>query len=85
MSRRRKSRVRQKGKLSLSRYFQQLEKGQRVVIKPVASLQPAIPIRFKGRAGVVEVKRGNAYVVRFKDGKMDKRLIIKPIHLIKVS
>ncbi len=84
MARRKKKRVREKGKLRLSHYFQELKQGERVAIKPEVSLQPAVPLRFRGKIGIVEGKRGRAYIIKFKDGNMEKKLILKPIHLVKV-
>lgn len=85
MAKRRKQRVRKKGKISLSLYFQKLEIGNKVVIKPEISLPFSAPTRFRGRVGVVEGKRGKAYIIKIKDGKSFKRLILKPIHLMKVG
>jgi len=33
----------------------------------------------------VEGKRGRAYVVKIKDGNMTKRVILLPIHLVKMT
>ena len=85
MAKRKKQRVRQKGKISLSRYFQKLEKGQKVAIKPDASVPFHTHIRLRGKVGVVEAKRGRSYVIKLKIGKQFKRLILKPIHLKKIS
>lgn len=85
MAQRRKQRVREKGKLRLSRYFQDLSAGQKVAIKPEASIPFPIPMRFRGKTGVVEGKRGRAYIVKLKDGNMVKRVILRPIHLIKLT
>lgn len=85
MARRRKQRVREKGKISLSRYFQKLDKGQRVVIKPNASLPFPLPLRFRGHAGIIESKRGKAYVVKIRDGNQYKKVVLRPIHLTKIS
>ena len=84
MAQRRKQRIRERGKLSLSRYFQELAKGQKVAIKPEASLPFSLPIGFSGKMCVVESKRGKAYVVKIKDGNMTKRVILLPIHLVKL-
>lgn len=85
MGQKRKQRVRKKGKISLSRYFQKLEKGQRVAVIPEASLIFPFPLRFRGMIGVVEAKKGASYIVKVKDGKSTKRLILRPIHLKKLS
>lgn len=85
MAQRRKQRIRERGKLRLSRYFQDLAPGQKVAIKPEASLPFPLPIRFRGKMGVVEGKRGKAYIVKIKDGNMTKRVILLPIHLVKLA
>lgn len=85
MAIRKKQRVRKKGKISLSHYFQKLEKGQRVAIKPEGSLPFHAPKRLKGKVGTVEGKRGTSYIIKVKQGKQYKRLILRPIHLIKIS
>ncbi len=85
MARRKKQRVRQKGKISLSRYFQKLETGQKVAIRPEASLPSSAHLRVRGRVGVIEARRGRAYIVRVRVGGQFKRLILRPIHLLKLS
>ena len=85
MAQRKKKRVREKGKIRLSHYFQDLEKGQRVAIKPEASIAFHSTLRLRGKIGVVEGKRGNSYIIKVKAGNKMKTLILKPIHLIKVS
>ncbi len=85
MAQRRKKRVREKGKLRLSQYFQELKVGQKVAIKPEASIPFPLPIRFRGKIGVVGGKRGRAYVINIKDGRMKKIVILKPIHLVKLA
>jgi len=84
MAQKRKQRVREKGKISLSRYFQKLEKGQKVAIKPNATLPVSVPKRFQGKIGIVDERRGRAYVIKIKDGNLPKKLILRPIHLLKV-
>ncbi|MBU2496662.1 MAG: 50S ribosomal protein L21e [Nanoarchaeota archaeon] len=85
MAKRKKQRVREKGKIRLSQYFQNLEKGQKVAIKPEASIPFHAPMRLRGKVGIVEGKRGKSYIVKVKAGNKMKTLILKPIHLIKVS
>ena len=85
MAQRRKQRVRQKGKISFSRYFQELKPGDKVAIKPEESLPFPTSVRFKGKIGVVESKKGRAYVIKLKEGKTYKKAILRPVHLIKVE
>ena len=77
--------IRSRGKLQLSRYFQELNEGDFVAI----SREQAVPVNFgkrlQGITGVVEGKRGKAYIVKIRDGNKEKRLLIEPIHLKKIK
>ena len=77
--------VRTRGKLQLSKYFQELNKGDSVAITKEASVNANFPKRLQGRTGVVEGKRGRAYLIRIKDLNKEKRLLIPPIHLKKIK
>jgi large subunit ribosomal protein L21e len=37
--------------------------------------------RYRGRTGRIAATRGKAYVVLVKDGRMEKELVIPPVHL----
>jgi len=39
----------------------------------------------QGKTGVVESRRGKAYIVKIKDNKQEKRYIIPAIHLKKIK
>lgn len=68
--------------VTVSRYLQRLEKGDRVVIDIHPSVQEGRPHhRFNGRVGVVVGTQGSAYLVEVRDGGKNKRLIVAPIHL----
>jgi len=79
-----KCHYRQKGKVSLSKYFQKLEVGDKVNLKTHPSVQKGrfFP-RFHGLSGTVNGKKGLCYQVKIKDGNKDKLLYIHPIHLTK--
>jgi large subunit ribosomal protein L21e len=77
--------VRTRGKIQLSRYFQEFEKGNKVAIVIERAIQSKIQKRLQGRTGVVEGKRGKAYVVRIMDQNKEKEYIINPIHLKKIK
>ncbi len=75
----------QKGKLSLSRYFAEFKAGDRVVIKIDSAVQKGTcHIRFHGRSGAVNEKRGNCYDIEIKDGSKKKTLCLHPAHLKKI-
>jgi large subunit ribosomal protein L21e len=77
--------IRTRGKLQLSRYFQELNKGDFVAISREKAIQSSFPKRFQGITGVVEEKRGKAYIIKIKDGNKDKQILIEPIHLKKIK
>ena len=77
--------IREKGKLQFSKYFQKLEKGEYVAVKREVSLRPRFPLRIQGKTGVVEGKRGKAYIVKIKDQNKPKIFLIEPIHLRKIK
>ncbi len=80
-----KKSVRTRGKLSLSKYFQELKKGESVAIVREASVKNNLPTRLQGRTGVVEGKRGKAYIIRMKDQNKEKKFLVEPIHLKKIK
>jgi len=80
-----KKSIRSRGKLQFSRYFQELSEGDFVAISREQSIPINFPKRFQGLTGVVEGKRGKAYIVKLKDGNKDKRILIEAIHLKKIK
>jgi len=83
MSKRKK--IRTRGKLQLSRYFQKLNKGDFVAVVREPAVQSSFPQRLQGRTGVIEAQRGRAYIVKIKDQNKEKKFIIEPIHLKKIE
>jgi ribosomal protein L21E len=77
--------VRTRGKLKLSRYFQELQKGDAVAIVREAAVQSAFPKKLQGRTGVIENQRGKTYVVKINDQNKEKKFLIEPIHLKKIK
>ena len=77
--------VRTRGKLQLSRYFQEFEKGDHVSVVRERSVDAKFPQRLQGRTGIVDGKRGRSYLVKIKDQAKEKEFIIAPIHLKKVK
>lgn len=76
---------REKGKIRLSRFFQNLKVGDRVAIIKEASIPAGFPSRMQGKTGEIEGKRGKAYIVKLKDYIHIKRYIIEPIHLKRIK
>ena len=77
--------VRTSGKIQLSRYFQEFEEGDFVSIVKELSVNSNFPERIQGRTGVVEGRRGRAYIVRINDHKNEKRFLVEPVHLKKIK
>ncbi len=81
-----KKSVKERGKVSLSRYFQEFNIGEKVFLKAEPAIQRGMFfIRFKGKAGEILKKRGSCYEIKIKDGKKIKTVISHPIHLKKAS
>ena len=80
-----KKKIRTRGKLSLSRYFQEFKEGERVAVVREHSEMPKFPKRIQGLVGKIEGKRGKAYLVKVKQGNAEKTHIIKPVHLKKLK
>ena len=77
--------VRTRGKLQLSKYFQKFKEGDFVAV----SREKALPVNFnkrlQGSTGIVAGKKGRVYVVKIKEGKKEKEILIAPIHLKKIK
>ena len=89
---RRKSRAkftknfRQKGKISLAKYFQTFDDGEMVLL----SVEPAVQkgmycARFMGKPGTIRKKTGRCYEVMIKDQNKEKCLIVHPVHLKRLT
>jgi large subunit ribosomal protein L21e len=77
--------VSEKGKFYISKYLQEFDIGQRVLLKAEPSYQGGIfCLRFYGKIGNVVSKQGNCYKVELKDGNKLKQFIVHPIHLVRV-
>ena len=77
--------IRTRGKLQLSKYFQELKKGDFVAVVREQSVSFNFPERLQGRTGIIKGRIGKSYVVKIKDQKKEKEFIIKPIHLKKIK
>lgn len=76
--------IREKGKIPLSKYFQEFELGESVGLKTHPGVQKGrVFRRFHGFTGKVTGKKGECYEVTIKDGGKIKQLFVHPIHLIK--
>jgi large subunit ribosomal protein L21e len=80
-----KQNYRQKGKISISRYFATFENGEKVGLKINPNVQKGrFFSRFHGLTGTVTgIKKGRCYEVTIRDGNKGKTLFVHPIHLIR--
>ena len=74
-----------KGKFSIKNYLAEFKEGDRVVLKAEPAVQKGMYFpRFHGREGIVTKKQGSCYIVKIKDIKKEKVLIVHPVHLKRV-
>jgi large subunit ribosomal protein L21e len=67
---------------AITKFLQEFEIGQRVIIALEPSSHKGMPFpRFKGAMGKIIEKRGKSYVVELKDGNKVKKVISRPEHL----
>lgn len=79
-----KKSVRQKGLPSINVLLQKFDKGDRVHVKVNPSIHSAMPQkRFDGKTGVVTGKRGDCYLVKVKNIRAERIIIVHPAHLKK--
>ena len=76
-----KKEIRNKGKISISKYFEEYKEGEKVGL----SVEPAVKKgmyfpRFMGKVGVIIGKRGKCYEIKVNDQGKEKTLIAHPIH-----
>lgn len=77
-----RKKAREKGKIGLSKMLREYKPGDRVIIKLEPSVHKGMPHRrFHGKIGIIENRRGQAYVVNVTQGKAVKEIIVRPEHL----
>ena len=76
---------RRKGKISVKKFFQDFEKGDKVVLNAEPAVQKGMYFpRFHSKVGIIKKKIGRCYKLLIKDGKKEKNLIVHPVHLKKI-
>ena len=76
--------IREKGKISLRKFFQKFEIGDKVALIAEPGYQKGMYFRrFHNSAGVITKKRGFCYEITIKDINKEKTVIVHPIHLRK--
>ena len=77
-------RVREKGKLGLSRLLAEYEVGDKVVINIDPAIHKGMPHkRFQGKVGTIIEKRGKAYILDIPQRKTSKLVVAGPEHVRK--
>ncbi len=77
-----KTPCRQKGKVKITEILKSFNIDDKVLIKPNPSFTESIPHRrFYGKTGMVKDKRGKCYIISVMDGKLEKTLMVPPVHL----
>jgi len=77
-----RKKLKQKARPAITRFLQDFDIGQNVVITLEPSSHKGMPFpRFKGKMGKIVEKRGRSYVVNIKDGNKIKQIISRPEHL----
>lgn len=77
-----RKKVREHGKLGLSRLLHTYNPGDKVVIKIDPSVHKGMPHRrYHGKIGVIVGKRGRSYEVTVTQGDEIKEVIVRPEHL----
>lgn len=75
---------RRKGKISITRYFQTFNAGDRVYLGLESAVQKGMyHPRFMGRAGIIKGRRGKCYEVLINDLGKKKILVVHPVHMIR--
>ena len=75
-------RVRERGKLGLSRLLARYEVGEKVVIDIDSGIHKGMPHkRYQGKVGTIIERRGRAYVIEIPQRKTVKLIISTPEHL----
>ncbi|MBI2140699.1 hypothetical protein HYU14_07290 [Candidatus Woesearchaeota archaeon] len=76
----------ERGKISLSKYFQSFKDGDRVqLLLNSASPEGTFFRRFYGKSGIVTGKRGRCFEIALHDRGNNKTIIVHPIHLRRLA
>lgn len=78
--------VRERGMPPVTRFLQQFEVGEKVIVRLESSDPHGMPHpRYQGRVCTVVGKVGRAYRITFVDGKKPKELIANSVHLVRAE
>jgi large subunit ribosomal protein L21e len=81
-----KKHYKSKGKVSLTSYFKEYKKGDKVILKAESAIQKGLYFpRYHGKSGIVKSRKGDCYEILIKDGKLEKNITVHPIHLKQIK
>ncbi|MBS3090631.1 hypothetical protein J4433_02585 [Candidatus Pacearchaeota archaeon] len=69
----------------LTTHFKELKIGDRVALVYNPSFPVFAPKRVEGRTGIITAQRGEAYILKVRQGTRNKQFIIKSAHLKKIE
>ena len=76
--------IRNKGKISITKYLQNFKTGEMATLLAEPAVQKGLyHTRFHSKIGIVQNQRGKCVEVEIKDGNKPKMLIVHPVHLKK--
>jgi len=74
--------IREKGKISIARYMQDFNIGDKVYLCGEPAVQKGMYFpRFHGKAAIITGKRGKCYEVKINDINRAKTLVVHPVHM----
>ncbi len=77
-----KKETKDRGKLSLRRYFQKFNLNDKVALVMEPRVHKGIfNLRFYGRVGIITGQQGSCYSIKIMDGNKEKTLVVHPVHL----
>ena len=78
--------IREKGKISIQKYFQEFKEGEKVHLKAEPSVHKGMYFpRYHGQMAIIKHKRGGCYELTINDKGIEKLLVVHPVHLKRIS
>ncbi len=72
------------GKFNIRKFLEEFADGDKVTLLAEPAYQKALyHLRYYGKRGIVQKRRGECYEVTIKDGSKIKTIITHPVHLRK--
>ncbi len=77
--------TRMKKRITVNEFVKSFEKGDDVTIVINSSLKGVPHRRYHAKGGKIVKKQGNSYVIKLRDGKSEKTLIVNPVHIKRIE